>query len=85
MGLPNRILLKLRQKVSHWNFCNTRRCVEFLYSQGVLKPTAIQMQGIPVILGGRDMIGIGEINPIWCFLGTKPSILAQLQLALGKR
>lgn len=41
MGLPNRILLKLRQK-------------------GVLKPTAIQMQGIPVILGGRDMIGIAS-------------------------
>jgi superfamily II DNA/RNA helicase len=25
-----------------------------------MKPTAIQMQGIPLILSGRDMIGIGN-------------------------
>ncbi|CAL8088582.1 unnamed protein product [Calicophoron daubneyi] len=32
--------------------------VEFLGSRGIAKPTPIQMQGLPAVLSGRDMIGI---------------------------
>lgn len=31
-----------------------------LRQKGIMKPTAIQMQGIPLILSGRDMIGIAS-------------------------
>ena len=32
--------------------------VDMLKSKGITKPTPIQMQGIPVLLSGRDMIGV---------------------------
>lgn len=32
--------------------------VNILKSRGIVKPTPIQMQGLPAVLSGRDMIGI---------------------------
>lgn len=38
--------------------CLPRVVVEELASRGIVKPTPIQMQGLPAVLSGRDMIGI---------------------------
>ncbi|KAL5104469.1 ATP-dependent RNA helicase abstrakt [Taenia crassiceps] len=38
--------------------CLPRVVVEELRSRGIVKPTPIQMQGLPAVLSGRDMIGI---------------------------
>ena len=32
--------------------------IEYLRSQGILRPTPIQIQGLPVALSGRDMVGV---------------------------
>lgn len=34
--------------------------VKFLHKKGIKKPTAIQAQGLPCVLSGRDMIGIAN-------------------------
>nr|CDS27666.1 ATP dependent RNA helicase abstrakt [Hymenolepis microstoma] len=38
--------------------CLPRVVVEELAARGITKPTPIQMQGLPAVLSGRDMIGI---------------------------
>ncbi|VDN97755.1 unnamed protein product [Rodentolepis nana] len=38
--------------------CLPRIVVEELAARGIVKPTPIQMQGLPAVLSGRDMIGI---------------------------
>lgn len=35
-----------------------RALIQHLYKKGISKPTPIQTQGIPVVLSGRDIIGI---------------------------
>jgi ATP-dependent RNA helicase DDX41 len=41
--------------------------LDLLVSKGIQRPTPIQVQGLPVCLSGRDMIGIaftGSFPPI---------------------
>lgn len=52
------------------------RCIiQCLKNKGITNPTAIQMQGIPVILSGRDMIGIA-------FTGSGKTLVFTLPLVM---
>ncbi len=42
-----------------------------LASKGIKKPTQIQMQGLPVALSGRDMIGIASTGSGRLLLRTR--------------
>ena len=52
------------------------RCIlQCLKKKGIVQPTAIQMQGIPTILSGRDMIGIA-------FTGSGKTLVFTLPLVM---
>jgi len=53
--------------------------LKHLESQGILKPTPIQMQGLPAIFSGRDMIGIAFTGSGKTMVFTLPMILVALQ------
>lgn len=38
--------------------CFPKALIDLLKLRGITKPTPIQMQGLPAVLSGRDMIGI---------------------------
>lgn len=52
--------------------------------QGIKKPTPIQIQGIPLVLSGRDMIGIAFTGSGKTLVFTLPLILFALE-AEGKK
>lgn len=55
--------------------CLPRVVVEELRSRGIIKPTPIQMQGLPAVLSGRDMIGIA-------FTGTGKTMVFALPILM---
>lgn len=50
-----------------------------LASKGIARPTPIQMQGLPVILSGRDMIGIAFTGSGKTLAFTLPAVMLALQ------
>lgn len=50
-----------------------------LQKKGIEKPTPIQMQGLPVLLSGRDMIGIATTGSGKTLVFSLPMIMAALQ------
>jgi len=64
------------------NFEQTRApepILRVLRSKGITRPTPIQMQGLPVILSGRDMIGIAFTGSGKTLAFSLPAILLSLQ------
>ncbi len=53
--------------------------VEHLVSRGIRKPTPIQIQGLPVALAGRDLIGIAFTGSGKTLVFTLPMVMAALQ------
>jgi len=49
--------------------------IDCLHTRGIIKPTAIQMQGLPAVLSGRDMIGIA-------FTGSGKTLVFALPLIM---
>ncbi|KDD75025.1 hypothetical protein H632_c917p1, partial [Helicosporidium sp. ATCC 50920] len=56
-----------------------RAITESLRAQGIARPTPIQMQGLPVVLSGRDMIGIAFTGSGKTLVFTLPLVMAALQ------
>lgn len=50
-----------------------------LKEKGIVKPTPIQVQGLPVILSGRDMIGIASTGSGKTLVFVLPMIMIALQ------
>ena len=62
--------------VTHFREMKLPKCIiNCLKAKGIIKPTPIQMQGIPVILSGRDMIGIA-------FTGSGKTLVFTLPLVM---
>ncbi|KAF2070133.1 hypothetical protein CYY_008546 [Polysphondylium violaceum] len=53
--------------------------VDVLKKKGIKKPTPIQIQGLPVILSGRDMIGIAFTGSGKTLVFTLPMVLFSLE------
>eukprot|EP01132_Coremiostelium_polycephalum_P010941 gene10941-13400_t len=53
--------------------------IECLKKRGIKKPTPIQIQGLPVILSGRDMIGIAFTGSGKTLVFTLPMVLFALE------
>jgi ATP-dependent RNA helicase DDX41 len=53
--------------------------LKVLENRGIRKPTPIQMQGLPVILSGRDMIGVAFTGSGKTTVFVLPMIMAALQ------
>jgi len=56
--------------------------LEGLRAKGILRPTQIQMQGLPVVLSGRDMIGIAFTGSGKTLVFGLPMILTALEMEL---
>ena len=64
------------------DFAQTRApppVLRVLASKGITRPTPIQMQGLPVILSGRDMIGIAFTGSGKTLAFSLPAIMLALQ------
>lgn len=57
--------------------------VQALESKGIKRPTPIQMQGIPVALSGRDMIGVAFTGSGKTLVFSLPMVMAALQVCLS--
>jgi ATP-dependent helicase YprA (DUF1998 family) len=57
-------------------------CSRQLEAKGIKKPTPIQMQGLPVALSGRDMIGIAFTGSGKTLVFSMPLIMLALQVGL---
>jgi ATP-dependent RNA helicase DDX41 len=53
--------------------------LDFLKEKGIKKPTPIQMQGLPVALAGRDMIGIAFTGSGKTLTFALPMVMAALE------
>ncbi|KAJ2557798.1 DEAD-box ATP-dependent RNA helicase 35 [Coemansia sp. RSA 1933] len=53
--------------------------LKYLKSKGILKPSPIQMQGLPVALSGRDMIGIASTGTGKTMAFSLPLIMLALE------
>jgi len=53
--------------------------VEFLKERGIKRPTPIQMQGLPVALAGRDMVGIAFTGSGKTMTFSLPLVMAALE------
>jgi len=56
-----------------------RAIIEHLKTKGITKPTPIQIQGLPVVLSGRDMIGIAFTGSGKTLVFCLPLVLIALQ------
>ena len=56
--------------------------VQLLSNKGIKKPTPIQVQGLPVILSGRDMIGIAFTGSGKTLVFSLPMVMIALQQEL---
>ncbi|OII72314.1 DEAD DEAH box helicase family protein [Cryptosporidium andersoni] len=56
--------------------------IDALSAKGIMKPTQIQMQGLPVILSGRDMIGIAFTGSGKTIVFTLPMVMYSLESEL---
>ena len=59
--------------------------VQALESKGIKRPTPIQMQGIPVALSGRDMIGVAFTGSGKTLVFSLPMVMAALQVVCVDR
>jgi ATP-dependent RNA helicase DDX41 len=59
-----------------------RAIVEALKKKGIKKPSPIQMQGIPTILAGRDMIGVASTGSGKTLVFVLPMIMFALEAEL---
>jgi ATP-dependent RNA helicase DDX41 len=57
--------------------------LDILVSKGITKPTPIQLQGLPVLLSGRDMIGIATTGSGKTIVFCLPMIMMALQEELS--
>jgi len=62
-----------------------RGVLEGLKAKGIQRPTQIQMQGIPAVLSGRDMIGIAFTGSGKTLVFGLPMILRALELELRSK
>jgi ATP-dependent RNA helicase DDX41 len=53
--------------------------IDCLHSKGITRPTPIQMQGIPVALAGRDMVGVAFTGSGKTFTFALPLVMAALE------
>lgn len=53
--------------------------LDILEKKGIQKPTPIQLQGLPVLLAGRDMIGVATTGSGKTMVFSLPLIMAALQ------
>ncbi|XP_049851454.1 uncharacterized protein LOC126326049 [Schistocerca gregaria] len=53
--------------------------LKFLHSRNIVKPSPIQMQGLPVILSGRDMIGVAHTGSGKTVVFVLPIVLFALE------
>jgi len=56
--------------------------LEFLKHKGISRPTQIQMQGIPAILTGRDMIGIAFTGSGKTLVFSLPLVMMSLEMEM---
>ena len=56
--------------------------IELLAQQGILSPTPIQRQGLPVALSGRDMIGIAYTGSGKTLVFSLPAIFVSMDLEM---
>eukprot|EP00735_Rhodelphis_limneticus_P004175 TRINITY_DN15733_c0_g1::TRINITY_DN15733_c0_g1_i1::g.25502::m.25502 TRINITY_DN15733_c0_g1::TRINITY_DN15733_c0_g1_i1::g.25502 ORF type:complete len:616 (-),score=147.32,sp/Q9LU46/RH35_ARATH/61.97/0.0,DEAD/PF00270.24/1.4e-39,DEAD/PF00270.24/1.6e+02,DEAD/PF00270.24/8e+03,Helicase_C/PF00271.26/6.7e+02,Helicase_C/PF00271.26/9e-27,ResIII/PF04851.10/3.2e+02,ResIII/PF04851.10/0.0036,SecA_DEAD/PF07517.9/0.0036,Helicase_C_2/PF13307.1/6.2e+03,Helicase_C_2/PF13307.1/0.0086,AAA_22/PF13401.1/0.14,CMS1/PF14617. len=56
-----------------------RPVIEYLKSKGIVRPTPIQMQGLPALLAGRDMIGIAFTGSGKTMVFSLPMIMTALE------
>ncbi|OWA53124.1 ATP-dependent RNA helicase abstrakt [Hypsibius exemplaris] len=56
-----------------------RAILKALKAKGIMKPTPIQMQGLPIVLSGRDMIGIAYTGSGKTLVFTLPIIMFALE------
>ncbi len=54
--------------------------VRALEAKGIKRPTPIQMQGIPVALSGRDMIGVAFTGSGKTLVFSLPMVMSALQV-----
>ncbi len=59
-----------------------RTIIHALHDKHIIQPTPIQIQGLPVVLSGRDMIGIAFTGSGKTLVFTLPLILFSLQYQL---
>ena len=52
--------------------------LKYLQRKGIQSPTAIQIQGLPLVLSGRDMIGIASTGSGKTLVFTLPLVLRAL-------
>jgi ATP-dependent RNA helicase DDX41 len=53
--------------------------IDHLKERGIQKPTPIQIQGIPTVLSGRDMVGIAFTGSGKTLVFTLPLVLFALE------
>ena len=53
--------------------------LEFLESKNIMKPTPIQIQGLPAVLSGRDLIGIAYSGSGKSLVFILPAIINALE------
>jgi len=56
-----------------------RAILDILEKKGIQRPTPIQLQGLPVLLSGRDMIGVATTGSGKTMVFSLPLIMAALQ------
>ncbi|TPX31469.1 hypothetical protein SmJEL517_g05206 [Synchytrium microbalum] len=56
--------------------------IRYLKSKGIASPTPIQVQGIPTVLSGRDMIGVAFTGSGKTLVFTLPIVLFALELEI---
>lgn len=52
---------------------------QYLVAKGIIKPSPIQIQGLPVILSGRDMIGVAHTGSGKTLVFTLPAVMHALE------
>lgn len=53
--------------------------IQYLTSKNIVKPSPIQIQGLPVILSGRDMIGVAHTGSGKTMVFTLPGVMKALE------
>lgn len=62
-----------------------RHIVDVMKAKKIVCPTVIQMQGIPVVLSGRDMIGIASTGSGKTLAFVLPIIMFAMEQEMGLR
>ena len=54
--------------------------LSWLEAKGIKRPTPIQLQGLPVILSGRDMVGVAFTGSGKTLAFALPAVMTALQV-----